>query len=696
MGRTAVFVLPEKNEESNPEITPNERIDAATIVSGGCGGGFFGNFRTGPKSLNLSFDAIMERFEQENDGQGTVRFRESLVRLIRTYRPSILVIRDAAEPHAADTKLQTEEGSPLEKIAEHARTLGESPQNPILAFLEHELPLAIQSANDPNVWPEHLDCGLAPWQVEKVHAVLSPPDEGNILFPADDYSPTLGRSLAEIADDARRLLGTADSPTAAFTRVRLTTLYDRTDAESKFPTLFAHLDLPVGGEARRLPETDLPPMPFDPQRRAAERRAAFQTLDAAAKRPSDSALERLLAGVEGQRRAFDPELAADYLTQTGRKLVEAGKWDLAESVFSIVAQNYPDLPAARESLVWLIQFYAGGEPFWQTQDNNRFRSSEGTPNQAAEKSQLAVDPSQTQSRFHNADALGKLIRQYHPQLYMNPEIRFPLAIVQRRRGYDNDALRYYMNRSLVSSDDLWGARAKAEYQLLTPNRAERSPEEQLCPLSIGFCRVAPNRPFLDGVLEPEIWNAAARFSLSERPEKAPPSDENDAERKRRDEREKLSTEFGTFISLLYDSQFLYLGIECRKVPNVPYPKIDLPRQRDTQATTEDRVEIQLDLDRDYTTFYRFVFDRRGQVDDACWNRSDWNARIFSAQHETENQWTLEIALPWEEIAERPPTKTDVWAASFRRIVPNVGFECWNVERSEATRNAFGLLFFGNR
>ena len=117
------------------------------------------------------------------------------------------------------------------------------------------------------------------------------------------------------------------------------------------------------------------------------------------------------------------------------------------------------------------------------------------------------------------------------------------------------------------------------------------------------------------------------------------------------------------------------------------------RERDADQTFYDRVELLFDLDGDYATAYKFVFDCRGWLSDSNWNEPKWNPAIFVAKSETSSMWTIEAAIPLAELTDRPPAQGEVWRVAMRRIVPGVGIECWNVENSDSGENAFGLMEF---
>ena len=151
---------------------------------------------------------------------------------------------------------------------------------------------------------------------------------------------------------------------------------------------------------------------------------------------------------------------------------------------------------------------------------------------------------------------------------------------------------------------------------------------------------------------------------------------------------------------LSDDRFLYVGVVCPKSTEFRYEAVDPenpepPRPRDGDLSTSDRVEFRIDLDGDYATAFKFAFDCRGWAADSLFGDSTWNPGVFVAKNETNVDWTLEIAIPFEALTARPPRDGDVWRFEARRIVPGVGVECWNVENSNRGRDAFGFLTFEN-
>ncbi len=697
--RLHLLARDDDRETISDELTWNSKLQEALLETGADGVSESGLFRLDSRDLNCTPEQIIERFNRENDGKGLEKFRENLVRFLRLWRPSIVII---------------EEGS----------------ASPMAALIEKELPLAIQKAADPLAWSEHLTwCRLEPWQVQKVlrfrtrtedrgESGLSPDSGSNVsskkkaVVDSSFFCTVLGRSSGELGRKARLFVG-VDPHIPKNNSFDI--IYDREkkkenevdgkmDSNTGYSDILAGMDIPPGSEARRIPEDGLRKLRNDLVKRSMDRRKKLGIVDTLFnKKETNATAAGLLARLGDLQKGMDSEQAIEFLLSVGNSLAGKGEWELAEEVYSSIAMDYANCSASREAFLWLISFYSSRELYWKTQEKNRAAQSVvyqmgggASPAEARNRSGLAIDPVQLQARLANADNLGKMIRDTCPELFMDPRIRFPLASVQRERGFTNDALRYYMNRSMISGNDLWGIRAMAEYWLLTPNRDNLPPGNRVCPLSSVSCRAVVKRPYLDGVLETEIWSAAERISLSKERLTEPSAnpDRDKGERTWQTENKKLSKDFGSFISFLYDKEYLYIGIECQKIVGFPYRKEDLPRERDSDLSAFDRIEIELDADRDYATAWSFVIDYRGWARESLWNDIHWDPRVFIAHKEDEKKWTLEIAIPWEELVQQPPLGSEVWALAIRRVVPGIGFECWNVDNSEKGKNGFGFLSFG--
>jgi hypothetical protein len=146
--------------------------------------------------------------------------------------------------------------------------------------------------------------------------------------------------------------------------------------------------------------------------------------------------------------------------------------------------------------------------------------------------------------------------------------------------------------------------------------------------------------------------------------------------------------------LAYDDEFLYLGISCTQAAASDYAKSSQPRSHDADLSDYDRVELLIDVDRDFATYYRLAIDHRGWTAESCWRDTTWNPNWFVASGGADGVWTAEAAIPLSELSGQHPTAKTAWAVGIQRVVPGVGFQSWTAPAaSEIMPEGFGLLIF---
>ncbi len=176
------------------------------------------------------------------------------------------------------------------------------------------------------------------------------------------------------------------------------------------------------------------------------------------------------------------------------------------------------------------------------------------------------------------------------------------------------------------------------------------------PKAAAAVRKTAAKPRLDGDLADDVWQQAEHLELA-----SPLSDD---------------AQWPATVMLAYDDEFLYVAIDCRCAPQANYPNETRSRQRDADLAAHDRVELRLDIDRDWTTFYRLVVDHRGWTAEDCWGDASWNPRWFVAAARGEENWTIEAAIPLSQLTADTIEPNTVWALGLQRIVPGVGFQSW--------------------
>ena len=306
-------------------------------------------------------------------------------------------------------------------------------------------------------------------------------------------------------------------------------------------------------------------------------------------------------------------------------------------------------------------------------------------------------------RIARAMAYAGMLEERHPQLHADPATRFALAAAQRNLGGSRQAERIYLGFRRVSRRDVWWDCAQGEAWLAEPRGA---PPKTSCRAARAS---AP--PHLDGKLDEPFWKSSGRARLltveldaakaaARQKAQARPQPHRDAGQSADDDafdpifERQAQERFPAEVLFGHDDEFLYIGIECVKTTQSTPTGPTTARERDADLSRNDRVEILLDIDRDWTTWYRLVVDSRGWTFDDCWQDASWNPTWYVAAAENEQVWSVEAAIPLIELVGAPPNARDTWALGAQRIMPGVGLQSWTEPADiEPRGEGFGWLTF---
>jgi len=657
-----VELLTRRDVEGQPrdEVHPADRAHEALVAAGASGAGAAWRFPVRQAGLQLDAEQIIAGWDRANDARGVAELEAHVVRQIRLWRPEVIVTHDASGVPACGS--------------------GNDP----LGHLVNQVVLsAVEKAGDPTCFaPQITHAGLEPWKVKKVYAWLPPPSRASTELVTDQLADRLGCPLADVTAVPRGLL--EDCFRAAPKMLGFRLLLCNLPQDQGRRDFFSGIVLYPGGEARR-ELIEPPPGSLDLLRRMAQRRRNMQAiLDQSAERPQGG--DGLLAETGELTRELDPNSAGQVLYHLAQQFYRSGRWPMAAETFELLCDRYPDHPLVRPALLWLVQYYASGEAAWRQQGAERYvvrqasavsvdpAQPEGRPGGGAEPgrqighqaSALSIDLARQEDRPGRAAELGRQIERSRPELFAQPALQFPLAVAHRNQGFPVQAQRYYLARARGPQRDSWWACAQGEEWLSDPKGPAPKP--------VLRCARAATKPRLDGRLDDAVWQQA-------RPAELHSAQHEDAR-------------WPGAVMLAYDEEFLYLAISCRQAPGAKYPATEGPRPRDPDLTAQDRVDLFLDLDRDFATYYRLTIDQRGWPAEECWGDGSWNPTWFVAAQTAEGTWTAEAAIPLDQLTGRYPTSRDVWALGIQRTVPGVGFQSWTTPAATTVvPEGFGYLIF---
>ncbi|MFP6601353.1 MAG: YCF48-related protein [Pirellulaceae bacterium] len=649
-----------------------QRLAEAVTSIGGSSSGLVGFFTFPHPELKLTAQQIARQWDRSSERPSWQILEEQLVRRIRQWRPEVV-------------------------LTEAASTGGEQPA----AQLTHQLVLrAVELAADRTIFPEQISvAGLQPWSVKKVVSTLPAGVRGSVNVPHDQLATRLGLSLSDCAFVARGLISDRYQQTATSQGFRFS--INRLPQELGTTGVMSGIRLTPGGTARRLltaaQVTNLERLTHLAQKR----RKVAQLLSHEA-----SPLERSgswLAQIQDLTRGLETQQIAEVLYQLGHQYHESGQPQLAVEVFRRLVRDCPGHDLTPAAYLYLIQCYASGEVAWQQRVQHQPVVRQGQSRSAADQKKellkqqdraaagdknpatpgqpgivnrspespadivsLGRDSAQQDNWLAQAIDVGKQLQRLYPQIYSEPTVRFPLATTARKRGLTRDADRLYHLLMTQAADQNWGICAQTEVWLT--HRRNVPPKPTV------ICPQATEKPFLDGRLDDTCWQAARPARLV-----TDVADDNP---------------WPAEVMFSGDDQFLYLAVRCRKAAAATYRQVVQPRSRDADLSRHDRVDVWLDIDRDYQTYYRLTVDYRGGTAEACWGDRSWNPDWFVATAEDEQYWIVEAAIAWNQLAGNRPGPQDAWAVAVQRVIPGVGFQSWTQPASVAAPGErCGLLLF---
>ncbi|MDB5312560.1 MAG: hypothetical protein JWO38_6762 [Gemmataceae bacterium] len=652
------------------------RLRRALRLAGGVSGETVWAFPLPAHAEGLPPRDLMASWDRAHGGKANDQLLRQAVLALRVWQPEVVV---------------------TDVVATDAR--------PADVLVLHAAKEAFKQAADPNCFPEQIaDLGLKPWAAKKLYA-LSPEDPAApVRLDLTEFDTRLADSPKDFAEPAVRILGD-DSPAPGRRCFKL--LAHRLQGAEAHAGLMDGLDLGRGGAARR-PEpaagTDLT--------LAAERRNAAQArrqLEGLATIPDTEfgGAEKVIGALGTEMKQMPDDVAARTAFVVGTQFARAGKWAEAREVFALLTEQYPGHPLAVDAYRWLLRYHASTEARRRVEIQQKLAfgrvSFEPVPGAArrvipagGSAGPVAV-PTVTEDAYRLYDQ--NMILKWHqacldyepklaafgPVYARDPAAWLSFLAARRQVGRHADAevfVRDYFKHTpgaaaLAPGGDPWRDCLAAELWLSDRGAIPIQPKP------LGYCRFTETRPFLDGKLDDPCWQDLKPLPLKVVAAAGGTADEGKA----------FADGYKTEAKFAYDDRFLYVAVSCAHPAGQNVPAA-AKRGRDADLTGRDRVDIMLDMDRDYQTYYRFQVDHRGCLAEDCWGDKGWNPKYFVAFNPTETGWTAEFAIPMAELAGDRPGTGRTWAVNVSRVVPGKGVQAWSGPADGEPRpEGMGLLQF---
>lgn len=707
--RSAVMIATRSDtgEDSRSAEFVDLRLRHAVQTAGGVKGWIDWRLPVGLPNLEKDREKLIREWTLLTDQRLEKVLLESLVAEIRIWRPSAILV---------DAPVSGEFTSDL---------------------IQKAVSRAMIDAAEPTFAPEQSQiAALQPWTVRKLIACRSGTNTGPITQDPHEVLPYLQTTLELASAEA---FGQLRDGRTGLTPVSY--LVIKSDRPSGSMTgargLFQDLEIPPGSDARRklrvLQSEKLETL----MAQAKHRRSISAISQQMAADPSKA--PQLLGKMNQIVAPLSPEQAAAQLAEMGRLAHENGQWNLAESIYAELVSRYSDQPPAVDAMVWLVRYWTSAEMNWQRLRSMRAIGSltrgDIQPGEDVAQASLqeAIEtfrkqPTRTAAALNTpslggfgrtetkpielaagtiqsmagggdggqfsqyelqlrrwqmaAAAVANGMREAYPVIFDDPQVQFSIAALYRRRSENRKADEIYDTFLRTLSDDPWHVAARGEAYLLRPGVQSPKP--------VVICRSTQTPPILDGILSDDCWKSATEIRLGNHRDSEMFVGTASASKSA-----STPTERGAVVFLAHDDRFLYFAASVPIHPELPTdPPERAGRNFDADLDLFDRISLQLDVDRDYGTYYRFDVDQRGQTREACWENWDYNPKWYVATTREQDSWRMEAAIPLEELLPPERISGTCWGVGITRIMPGIGSQSWTGAGATVPQPAlFGLMRF---
>ncbi|MDG2012425.1 MAG: YCF48-related protein [Pirellulaceae bacterium] len=518
---------------------------------------------------------------------------------------------------------------------------------------------AVKLASESN---DKIRTSLPPWQVGKV-VVIDRGEVASLKISPGHYMTDLGALLTDHSALSRVLLNQSVRDTSS---ISLTTIFTSPYAAGPNNRLFAGIEntdagVPVRKGARRTAGN------MAQMRLLAGKRKTLDRMVAGSPNVSAAIWGRTLSEFSMQ---LDDAAAGVWLYELANLCEATGSPEIAAQTHLYLTKQYRGHPLTTASFRWLYNYYSSAEqahiaalsakevqstplepatsgstpltrPVQQSFGNVNVVAWEVEDPRNENRPLPTIEWSEDdrknlfRRRFQQARSIGQSFSLVDPTAL--DQGQHALARIGLTRRLDPMISVTEQLKRLANSADAPVKKVALGELAIAHRQSELGMQPHL------VCSPTQSKPWLDGHLSDPIWQEAiARKSMVHLPH---------IEKTQRDE-----------IFFAADDTFLYIAVRCHLHADQNHPLPEDARARDARLDTADRVEIAIDIDRDYKTFFLFSVDASGRVADSFGDNREWNPVWYVANHIDRDNWTAEIAIPLEEIS----TYGDFWSVSASR------------------------------
>ena len=217
-------------------------------------------------------------------------------------------------------------------------------------------------------------------------------------------------------------------------------------------------------------------------------------------------------------------------------------------------------------------------------------------------------------------------------------IRFKIGLLYKKLGKIDKAKEFYHGLTW-DEDSVWADNARMELWLST---GEGEPKKK----AIYAVKVS-TPPLIDGLLTDPVWKKADKVTGFV------------------DSFKNIPVSQQTIACLIYDKNNLYIAFNCLE-SNIS-SLVAKANTHDVNVWNDDCIEVFLDTNRDYSTYFQLIANVIGtQRDGRGKNKAIWNPKWKVAAAIGDTHWNVEIAIPFKELDVSTPEPGQVWGLNLNR------------------------------
>ena len=506
--------------------------------------------------------------------------------------------------------------------------------------------MVVDAAADQEKFKELTEGGLLPWQVQKVISVSeSIPMDSSVAL--DRFSAQLGRTVALQSRFASQLYKRPQTvPQLSWSLISSAIRNSSVDQGMTSGTL-AYDGVHCNRVRDQLQINNMQQFrSISNWNQSLERLSRERILS-----PLDEKVwaENVMASTSG----MDKLSHAFFLSDLAQSYTRSGRPVMADYAERMILQNVPDTEVGEASLLKMIQRFGSVE---SNQFLNRVvqkrmeaarRGSSFDSRVQPASANLSLDPVRTvesaeqtvelidvtPSSLQNATQLIDQFQSRFPDVAARPEVEFLIAQLKQVAGNRAAYERLLDSTSQLDFSSTMGTRLSREKKIT-----------KLDGVVVGSFQAldaTKQRVMLDGRLSEKFWRSGSQNKK---------------------------------LKVAADQEYLYLAAQT-KLENVPAVDRSRKRLRDESLIGFQRKKIFIDFDRDYSSGIEMTVDVRGACNDALWRDNhtrdiSFDPTWYIASEIKGDVWTIEIAIPMDQLPCEPVTPASGWIVSTSDLKPH--------------------------